>query len=289
MSDRDHLNSLAPPAAPVGRRRLVKASLTIGFCAAVAPVWAQVVRTPADGLVAGEVRVASGGLAIPAYRAMPDQGGPFPLVIVIHEIFGVHDYIRDVCRRWARLGYYAIAPDLFAREGDAAAEPDIARLMAEIVSKVPDEQVIGDLDATFAFARASGSADGARAAVTGFCWGGRQAWLYAAKNPALKAGVAWYGPLAYKTDALHPANPPDVVANLRVPVLGLYGGKDAGITAAQIEAMKTKLEAAGGASKIIVFPESGHAFHADYRPSYRKDDAEASWRDATAWLKDHGV
>ena len=289
MLDRDHLNSLQPPAAPLDRRALVKASLTIGFCAAVAPVWAQVISTPADGLIVGEVKVPAAGVDIPAYRAMPAQGGSFPTVLVIHEIFGVHEYVKDVCRRWARLGYYAIAPDLFAREGDAAEEPDMKQLMADIVSKVPDAQVLGDLDATFAFAKASGSADVARAAVTGFCWGGRQAWFYAAHNPGLKAAVAWYGPLAYQTDDLRPTNPPDIVAALKVPVLGLYGGKDAGITPAQIDAMKEKLAAAGGGSKIIVYPDSGHAFHADYRPSYHKDDAEASWKEATAWLKDHGV
>ncbi|MGD0722769.1 MAG: dienelactone hydrolase family protein [Roseiarcus sp.] len=289
MLDLDHLNSLHPPTAPLDRRAIVKASLTVGFCAAVAPVWAQVIQTSAEGLVAGEVRVPSSGADIPAYRAMPDRGGPFPAVLVIHEIFGVHEYIKDVCRRWAKLGYYAIAPDLYARQGDASKETDIARLMAEIVAKVPDAQVAGDLDATFAFAGGSGSADVGRAAVTGFCWGGRQAWLYAAHNPALKAGVAWYGPLAYKSDPLHPDNPPDIVASLKVPVLGLYGGKDTGITPAQVDSMKDRLAAAGGASKIIVFADSGHAFHADYRPSYHEGDAKASWTLATAWLKDHGV
>jgi carboxymethylenebutenolidase len=289
MLDLDHLDSLNPPTAPLDRRALVKATLTVGFCAAVAPVWAQVVQTSAEGLVAGEVRVPSSGVDIPAYRAMPDHGGPFPAVLVIHEIFGVHEYIKDVCRRWAKLGYYAIAPDLFARQGDASKETDIARLMADIVAKVPDAQVTGDLDATFAFAGSSGSAEVGRAAVTGFCWGGRQAWLYAAHTPRLKAGIAWYGPLAYKSDLLHPDNPPDIVASLKVPVLGLYGGKDAGITAAQVDSMKDRLVAAGGASKIIVFANSGHAFHADYRPSYHKEDAEASWTLATAWLKDHGV
>jgi carboxymethylenebutenolidase len=289
MLDRDHLNSLQPPAVPLNRRALVKASLTIGFCAAVTPVWAQVVTTSADGLTAGEVKVPAEGVDIPAYRAMPAQGGPFPTVLVIHEVFGVHEYIKDVCRRWAKLGYYAIAPDLYAREGDASKESDIGKLMADIVSKVPDAQVLGDLDATFAFAKASGSANVSRAAVTGFCWGGREVWLYAAHNSALKAGVAWYGPLAYKVDALRKVNPPDIVSDLKVPVLGLYGGKDTSITAPQIKAMIQKLSAAGGASKIIVYPDAGHAFHADYRPSYHKDDAETSWKEATAWLKDHGV
>src|SRR5260370_26875265 len=161
--------------------------------------------------------------------------------------------------------------------------------MSAVIAKVPDAQVIGDLDAALAFAKASGSADVAHAAITGFCWGGREAWLYAAHNPGLKAAVAWYGPLAWRIDALHSVNPPDIVGDLKVPMLGLYGGKDGGIPAAEIEAMKAKLAAAGGASKIIVYPDAGHAFHSDYRPSYRRDDAEASWRQATAWLKDHGV
>jgi carboxymethylenebutenolidase len=290
MFDRDHLASLHPPTFPLSRRVLVKTGLSAGFCAAITPVLAQVIHTSADGLVAGEVKVPSGGFDIPAYRAMPDHGGPFPTVLVIHEIFGVHEYIKDVCRRWARLGYYAIASDLFARQGDASKETDSAKIMAEIVGKVPDAEVGDDLDATLAFAKASGSADIDRAAVTGFCWGGREVWLYAARNPRLKAGVAWYGPLAYKTDpTLRPKNPPDIVSELKVPVLGLYGGSDHGITAPQIEAMKQKLDDAGGASKIIVYPDAGHAFHADYRPSYNKADAEASWKEATAWLKEHGV
>jgi carboxymethylenebutenolidase len=289
MPNFDALTSPRPSAVSLNRRSLVKASLTIGFCAAVTPVWAQVVTTSAEGLVAGEVKIPSGGVDIPAYRAMPDRGGPFPTVLVVHEIFGVHEYIKDICRRWAKLGYYAIAPDLYAREGDASKETDMKKLMAGIVLKTSDAQVLGDLDAAFAFAKASGSADVSRAAVTGFCWGGREVWLYAAHNPDLKAAVAWYGPLAYTTDALHPANPPDIVAALKVPVLGLYGGKDASITAPQVDAMNQKLAAAGGASKIIVYPDAGHAFHADYRPSYHKDDAEESWKEATAWLKNHGV
>jgi len=201
----------------------VKGSLSVGFCAAISPVFGQTIATPSEGLIAGEVNFSAGDVDIPAYRAMPDGGGKFPAVLVIHEIFGVHEHIKDVCRRWAKLGYYAIAPELFARQGDAAAEKDMQKLMADIVAKKPDSQVLGDLDATVAFAKASGSADLDRAAVTGFCWGGRQTWLYAAHNPSLKAGVAWYGPLAGKTSELRPKNPPDIVAELKVPVLGLYG------------------------------------------------------------------
>ncbi len=289
MLDLEHLNSLQPPTQPLSRRTLVKASLSVGFCAAVSPVRAQVITTPADGLTAGEVKIPSSGIDIPAYRATPDHGGPFATVLVIHEIFGVHEHIKDVCRRWAKLGYYAIAPELYARYGDAGKETDMGKIMSDIVAKVPDKEVASDLDATLAFAKASGSADASRAAVIGFCWGGRQAWLYAAHNPGLKAAVAWYGPLGGAPSDLKPKNPPDIVANLKVPVLGLYGGKDTGITAPQVEAMQQKLAAAGGASKIIVYPDAGHAFHADYRPSYHKADAEASWKEATTWLKGHGV
>ena len=278
-----------PNSDPVTRRAVVKASLGLGFCAAIAPAWAQAITTPAEGLDAGEVRVEAGDAEIPAYRAAPERGGPFPVVLVVHEIFGVHEHIKDVCRRFARLGYYGIAPDLFARRGDAAKEPDVSKIMAEIVAGTPDAEVAGDLDATLRFAAASGAADVERAAVVGFCWGGRQVWLYAAHNPRLKAAVAWYGPLAYAISPSRPKNPPDVVGELKVPALGLYGGQDKGIPLNQIEAMRAKLAAAGGASRIIVYPDAGHAFFADYRPSYVKADAEASWKEATAWLKAHGV
>jgi carboxymethylenebutenolidase len=276
-------------SGPMTRRAVVKASLGLGFCAAIAPAWAQTITTSAEGLDAGEVFVETGDARIPAYRAAPERGGPFPVVLVIHEVFGVHEHIKDVCRRFARLGYFAIAPDLFARQGDAAKEPDMAKLMAEIVARTPDAEVASDLDATLRFAAASGAADVERAAVVGFCWGGRQAWLYAASHPRLKAAVAWYGPLAYPVSASRPKNPPDVVDELKVPTLGLYGGQDKGILLDQIEAMRAKLAAAGDASRIIVYPDAGHAFYADYRPSYVKADAEASWRQATAWLKAHGV
>ena len=287
--DPDHLASLRPVLGPLSRRALVKASLSVGFCAAIAPVWAQTITTSAEGLIAGEAKVPAGDAEIPAYRAMPERGGPFPVVVVVHEIFGVHEHIKDVCRRWARLGYYAIAPELFARQGDAAGQADIHKLSADIVAKTPDAQVAGDLDATYAFAGRSGSADLNRMAIVGFCWGGRQVWLYAAHNPSLKAAVAWYGPLAVPVNALTPKNPPDVVGELKVPTLGLYGGVDKAIPFDQIEAMRQKLAAAGGASRIIVYPDAGHAFYADYRPNYVKADAEASWEEATAWLKAHGV
>ncbi len=289
MADSRPVASLPSAFAPLTRRALVKAGLSVGFCAAAAPVSAQTIATSAEGLTAGEVKVPAGEVDIPAYRAEPESGGPFPTVVVVHEVFGVHEHIKDVCRRWAKLGYYAIAPELFARQGDAAAETDIPKLMATIVAKKPDAEVASDLDATLRFAKASGSADLERAAIVGFCWGGRQVWLYAAHNPSLKAAVAWYGPLAYPVSDLRPKNPPDIVGELKVPVLGLYGGKDKSIPPDQIEAMRSKLAAAGGASRIVVYADAGHAFYADYRPSYVKADAEASWREATAWLKAHGV
>jgi carboxymethylenebutenolidase len=281
-------------APPLTRRLLVKASLTVGFCAAISPVMAQVITTSADGLVAGEVKVPAGDVDIPAYRAMPDHGGPFPTVLVVHEAFGVHEHIKDVCRRFARLGYYAISPELFARQGDAVAEPDMGKLMSTIVYEKPDAEAMSDLDATLAFAKSTGSADVGRAAVVGFCWGGRQVWLYAAHNPSLKAAVAWYGPLGWRgfqPDVIARAehDPPDVVGDLKVPLLGLYGHMDPYISVTQVEAMNDKLAAAGGKSKIIVYADAGHGFFADYRPGYNRADAEASWSEATRWLKDHGV
>ena len=270
--------------APLTRRGLVKASLSVGFCAAISPVLAQVVTTPADGLVVGEVKVPAGDVEIPAYRAMPDHGGPFPTVLVVHEIFGVDEHIKDICRRLARLGYYAISPELFARQGDATRAQDFSKVIA-IARRKPDAEVMSDLDATLAFAKASRSADIAHAAVVGFCWGGRQVWLYAAHNPSLKAAVAWYGPLSWSGHG----DPPDVAGALKVPVLAFYGGLDGFIPPNQIEEMKAKLAAGGSESKIIVYPDAGHGFFADYRPDYRRAAAEASWSEATRWLKQHGV
>ena len=280
-------------ARPLDRRLLVKASLSAGFCAAISPVVSQVIATPADGLVVGEVKVPAGDADIPAYRAMPDRGGSFPTVLVVHEVFGVHEHIKDICRRFAKLGYYAISPELFARQGDAAAEPDMGKLMSTIVFKKPDAEVLSDLDASLAFAKSTASADVQRAAVVGFCWGGRQVWLYAAHNPSLKAAVAWYGPLGppyFGTEPpLRPTNPPDVVGDLKVPVLGLYGGVDSAIPLDQIKAMQAKLKTAGEVSKINIYPDAGHGFFADYRPGYNRADAEASWSEATRWLKEHGA
>ena len=287
----DAENHFPALTAQPGRRAFLKTGLGVGFALAVQPVSAEAIHTPADGLVAGEVKVPSLGVEIPAYRAMPAAGGPFPTVLVIQEIFGVHEHIKDVCRRFAKLGYYAIAPELYARQGDPSTA-DIKTIIADIVPKVPDAQVMSDLDATVAFAKASGSADTARLGAIGFCWGGRAIWLYAAHNPALKAAVAFYGILGGKaspSSTLKPKNPLDIAATITVPVLGLYGGADDNIPPDLVERMRDALKAAKEPSEIVVYPDTPHGFFADYRPSYRKAQAEDAWGRARAWFTDHGA
>ena len=270
----------------------MRASVGSGFAAAVLPVMAQtVVKTDAGGLLAGEVTIPIGDFRLPAYRAAPLGKPNAPVVLVISEIFGVHEHIADVARRFAKAGYFAIAPELFVRQGDAGSYGEIAKLLSELISQVPDAQVMGDLDATVAWARGQG-ADTAKLAITGFCWGGRITWLYAAHSPAVKAGVAWYGRLVGAPSPLMPANPVDVVARLKGPMLGLYGEKDGGIPIETVDRMKAAL--AGGSvaakqSEIVVYPDAPHAFHADYRPSYRQAAAEDGWRRCLAWFKAQGV
>ena len=276
-------------AEPIGRRGFIVTTLAAGFAAAAEPLMAQAILTSAEGLVAGEVKVPSLGVEIPAYAAMPATGGPFPTILVIQEIFGVHEHIRDVCRRFAKLGYYAIAPELYARQGDVSKYTDIPKLIAEVVSKVPDAQVASDLDASVAFAKASGKADVSKLGVIGFCWGGRQTWLYAAHNPALKAAVALYGPLGGMPNPLQPKTVAEIADTIKVPVMGLYGAQDSGIPQEQVNALREKLKAGTSGSEINVYPNSGHAFFADYRPSYRKADAEDAWVKIQAWFKGHGV
>ena len=272
------------------RRRFVVSSLAAGFAAATLPIRAEsVINTPTEGLVAGEVKIPTTDGEMPAYRAAPKSGGPFPIALVVQEVFGVHEHIQDVCRRLANAGYLAIAPALYARQGDPSKIADVQQLVTEIVAKVPDAQVMSDLDATAAWAEKSGSGDGARLAITGFCWGGRIVWLYAAHSPKVRAGVAWYGRLATPSDPLHPKQPIDVAAALKAPVLGLYGGADAGIPAADVERMRAALASAGGRSEIVVYPDAPHGFHADYRPSYREADAKDGWKRMLAWFAKHGV
>lgn len=291
---KEDFDTLVPATSPLGalsRRQFVGRSIGTGFAAAVLPVSAQTIKTPTDGLVTGEVTIPVGGFKMPAYRAAPAGKTRAPVVLVISEIFGVHEHIADVANRFARAGYFAIAPELFVRQGDAASYGEIGKLIAEVISKVPDAQVMGDLDATVAWARAEG-ADTSKTGITGFCWGGRITWLYSAHNPAVKAGVAWYGRLVGQAGALTPTHPVDVAGKLAGPVLGLYGGQDTGIPLDSVEKMKAALAAGSAAAKkseFVIYPDAPHAFHADYRPSYRKDAAEDGWRRALAWFKTHGV
>ncbi len=280
------------PQRDFNRRDFVRTSVGSGFAAAVLPVMAQtVVKTDSAGLVTGEVTIPVGDFKMPAYRAAPANRTNAPVVLVISEIFGVHEYIADVARRWAKAGYFAIAPELFVRQGDASSYGEIAKLIAEVISKVPDAQVMADLDATLAWARGQG-ANAGNVGVTGFCWGGRITWLYAAHNPAVKAGVAWYGRLVGAQTPLNPAHPVDVAGKLNGPVLGLYGGQDTGIPLDTVDKMKAALAAGNAAAKkseFVVYPDAPHAFHADYRPSYRKEAAEDGWKRATAWFQAQGV
>ena len=264
-------------------------TLATGFALAVQPISAQTIISDATGLTAGEVRVPVSGGAMPAYRAMPASGGPHPVVLVVHEIFGVHEYIKDVCRRLAKLGYLAIAPELYARQGEVSKLSSIEVIVSQVVSKVPDAQVMSDLDAAAAWAKQFGNGDTDKLGITGFCWGGRIVWLYAAHNPKLRAGVAWYGRLISNPDNLHPKNPVDVVASMHAPVLGLYGGADAGIPLETVEQMRQALKAANNPSEIIVYPDTPHGFHADYRDSYRTEPAADGWRRLREWFKQHGV
>lgn len=283
---------LDTPPREVNRREFARTSVGVGFAAATLPVAAQTeVRTPSTGLAVGEVTIPVGDFKLPAYRAMPAGGTNLPVVLVVSEIFGVHEHIADVARRFARQGYLAIAPELFVRQGDAGSYGEIAKLVAEVVSQAPDAQVMGDLDACVAWARSQGG-DTARLGVTGFCWGGRITWLYAAHQPAVKAAVAWYGKLAAPATPLQPQHPVDLAARLHAPVLGLYGGKDDGIALDTVEQMKAALakgSAAARRSEFHVYPDAPHAFHADYRPSFRAAEAKDAWQRCLAWFKQHGV
>ena len=273
----------------LSRRMFVMTSLASGFAVASSPVLAEVITTDTKGLVAGEVRIPVAGGQMPAYRAMPSKPGKYPVVLVVQEIFGVHEHIKDVCRRYAKLGYFAIAPELFARQGDVSKMTDIGQILSTVVAKVPDAQVNADLDATVAFARASGRAQADRLGLVGFCWGGRAAWVYANHNPKLKAAVAYYGLLDGMKSDIKPQDPIDFASDLKVPVLGLYAGTDAYVKAETVEKMSAGLRKSGSGSEIVVFPKVDHGFNADYRPTYDKTTATYAAKLAHNWLKDHGV
>lgn len=288
----DDFDSLVPRtdlSGGVDRRGFLKVAAGTGFAAAVLPVMAQtVVKTDTVGLTAGEVTVTVDGQRVPVYGAQPEGKINLPVILVVSEIFGVHEYIQDIVRRFAKLGYLALAPNMFVRQGDPTKLGSIPEIQKEIIAKVPDAQVMQDLDATVAWAKANGG-NTDRLGITGFCWGGRITWLYAAHNPHVKAGVAWYGRLVGAETPLTPKHPVDVGATLKVPVLGLYGAKDAGIPLESVDKMKVALGNGSSKSECIVFPNSGHAFHADYRPSYVEADAKEGWGRCLAWFKSHGV
>ena len=275
----------------VQRRDFLKTAVGFGFAAAVLPVCAKtVIHTDAEGLTEGEFTLDIAGQPVPVYMAKPKDKNNLPVVLVISEVFGLHEHIADVVRRFAKQGYLALAPELFIRQGEPSNYDTVAQVIKEVVSKVPDSQVIGDLDACVAWAnRNGGNPD--KTAVAGFCWGGRIAWLYAAHNPNIKAGVAWYGRLVADSapTALNPTNPLDIAGKLTTPMLGLYGGKDTGISMASIQQMQAVLAQGGSHSEIVVYPKAGHAFHADYRPSYFPEDAKDSWKRCLEWLRAHGV
>jgi carboxymethylenebutenolidase len=277
------------------RRHVLAGALGSGYALAVRPVSAETIATPAEDIEAGDVKIATMSGDIPAYRAMPDEKKrgkkKLPLVLVVQEIFGVHEHIRDVCRRLAKEGYCAIAPELFVRQGDVSKLPGIPEIRA-VVERVPDAQVLSDLDRTVAYAESIPFVDTSKLAITGFCWGGRITWLYSAHRPNLKAGVAWYGRLTGAREDRHPQHPIDVAKLLNAPVLGLYGGKDQGIPLASVEDMKKALATgtkAAKASRFQIYPEAGHAFLADYRPSYDPKAAADGWKRMKAWFKAHGV
>jgi carboxymethylenebutenolidase len=288
MNVKEDLLSLAP-SKEFTRRDFIVTVLATGFAAAVRPIAAQtVIQTDSQGLIAGEVKIPVKDGQIPAYRAMPEKGKNLATVLVVQEIFGVHEHIRDVCRRLGKLGYLAVAPELFARQGDVSNMTNIQEILEKVVSKVPDAQVMRDLDTTAAWA-AKNNGDGAKLGITGFCWGGRIVWLYAAHNPGLKAGVAWYGRLTGDKDELRPRQPLDLAPSIKAPVLGLYGGEDQGIPVEIVEMMQDDLKAAKSPSEIVIYPDAPHGFHADFRSSYRQGPAQDGWKRLQQWFKKHGV
>jgi len=280
---------MSPPNSGKTSSTSGKTSTIAGFASATQPVTdSTVITTEPAGLLTGDVLIPLGDAMLPAYRAAPLEGGPHPIMLVVQEIFGVHEHIRDIARRFAKLGYLAIAPELYFRQGDPSGIASIDEVLARIVSKVPDRQVLSDLDATLAWVETHGG-NAKRVGITGFCWGGRITWLYAAHQPKVRAAVAWYGKLTGATTPLNPKYPLDVAGALKAPVLGLYGGQDQGIPLESVERMRAELSRNGGRSQIHVYPDAPHAFYADYRPSYRRAAAEDGWARMRTWFTDHGV
>lgn len=292
---KEDISSLIPAAPSFDRREFFVTSVLAGFALAVQPIQGQTkITTDSNVLIAGEVKIPTGNGEIPAYRAMPDKKGKkFPVVLVVQEIFGVHEWIQDICRRFAKLGFMAIAPALYARQGDVSQMKDFREIITKVVSKVPDTQVMSDLDATVEYAKKSGFGNTKKLSVTGFCWGGRITWLYSAHNPKVKAGGAWYGRLVDSPNSpknpLQPTVALDYAKTLKVPVLGLYGGLDTGIPLNTVQRMQDELKKAKSKSQIIVYPNADHGFLADYRPSYNKEAGEDAWKKLLEWFKKNGA
>jgi carboxymethylenebutenolidase len=273
---------------PLARRGMMMSTLISGFTLATTRVEAQVIHTDTAGIDAGETKIPVADGTLPGYYARPTGAGPFPEVLVIEEIFGVHEHIKDLCRRLAKVGYLAVAPELYARIADLSTMTDAAVIVRDVISKAPDATMLTDLDSTAAWAAAN-KGDAARMGVTGFCRGGRDTWFYAAHNPKLKAAVAWYGPIGGATSAIQPHTTMDIAADLKCPLLGMYGGQDTSINVPDVQAAAAKAKAAGKTVDIVVYPDAPHGFNADYRPSYRKADAEDGWKRMLAWFKQYGV
>ncbi len=269
-------------------RRFMMTGLISGLTLATTRVEAQVIRTDTAGIDAGEVKVKVPDGEVPAYYARPLGEGPFPIVLVNEEIFGVHDYIKDVCRRLAKAGYLAVAPEIYARIADLSKMTDFSNIFRDVVNKAPDATALSDMDAAVAWAAAN-KGDAGRLGVVGFCRGGRNTWLYAEHNVHVKAAVAWYGPVTGPTSDIQPKTPTDLAADLHAPLLGLYGGKDGNIKVADVQAAAAKARAAGQTVEVVVYPDAPHGFHADYRPSYRAEDAADGWRRMLAWFRKYGV
>ncbi|HYB10339.1 MAG TPA: dienelactone hydrolase family protein [Alphaproteobacteria bacterium] len=270
------------------RRALLTTGLGTGFALAVLPVSAETITTDADGLTAGDVTIPVKDGQIPGYRAMPAKGGPFPTVIVIQEVFGLHEHIKDMCRRFAKVGYFAVAPALYSRLPDVTKLTDMQEVI-KVSAQAPEALVMSDLDATLAWARRSGKADTRRLGVTGFCRGGSYTWLYATHNPHVKAAVAWYGPLVCPNADQPPISLVDATKDLKVPVLGLYGAADQGIPAADVEKFRDGLRKSKKTVQFVIYPDAPHGFNADYRPSYRPDAAKDGWKRLLAWFKKYGA
>ena len=286
-----------PGAAPGGleglarlelpRRGVMAGGLIAGLTVATARVEAQAIHTGLDGITAGAAQIPVSDGALPGYAARPQGKGPFPVVLVIEEIFGVHEYIRDVCRRLAHAGYLAVAPELYARLGDLSKMSDVKQIMRNVISRAPDATLLSDLDRAAAWA-AENEGDPERVVVTGFCRGGRDTWLYAAHSPDLRAAVAWYGPVAGQTSTIQPHTAGEMAADLKCPLLGLYGGQDTSISMSDVQAAANRARKAGKTVEIVIYPDAGHGFHADYRPSYREADAKDGWARMLAWFKQYG-